>query len=231
MKKTIKLIIGVFLLACFTVPAGGLALAEDSTLDQLKARNAELEAKNTQLSMQYNDVVNDRDALLNRLKRNIEENMELKSAARESGKRALNRQKTPDPVVLREKVKNTTIELLQEKTKNDRLEREAANTHYNLGVILQEQNKADQAIKEFEMALKTNPDDGDAHYNLALIYDKAKNNRELAIRHYDKYLKINPEAEDALKVKERLTDLDNENKIWGDPKVKGLGQKEKLGRP
>jgi len=51
-----------------------------------------------------------------------------------------------------------------------------------------------------------NPDDADAHYNLALIYDKGKNNRAEAIEQYKTYLKINPDATDALKVKERLTD-------------------------
>ena len=230
MKRVIKFIIGVFLLAGLMMPVGGLALAEDLVLEQLKARNVELEAKNTQLSQQFHDVVNDRDAILNKYDSVVLENGDLKNRIDSLGTRKQNRQKMPDPAILREKVKTATLELLRAKTKNEKLELEVANMHYNLGVIFQEQNKPDQAIKEFELALKVNPDDSDAHYNLALIYDKAKNNREQAICHYKRYLEINPDAEDVLKIKERLTALDNEHKVWGDPNATGLGQKEKLGR-
>ena len=109
-----------------------------------------------------------------------------------------------------------------------RLKREAADMHYNLGVILQGQNKYDEAIREYEKVLESRPDDAAANFNLALIYDAAKNKRDEAIEHYRKYLKIGPEAEDALKVKERLNELEAENKVWGEPGAKGI--RENKGR-
>jgi len=108
------------------------------------------------------------------------------------------------------------------------LEKETGDMHYNLAVIFQSQNKFDEAIREYEKVLETKPDDADANFNLALIYDSVKNDRDKAIQHYEEYLGINPNGETAAKIKERITQLGLENKIWGDPGAKNV--KEKKGR-
>ena len=66
--------------------------------------------------------------------------------------------------------------------------------------------------------------------NLGLIYDTVKNDREQALDHYNKYLYIDPDADDAPKVNERIRALGAEQKIWGEPGAKGIGDKESLGR-
>lgn len=109
---------------------------------------------------------------------------------------------------------------------SERLKREAAIMHYNLGVIFQSDTKFANAIREYEKALEARPDDAPAHYNLALIYDTVNNDRQKAVLHYRKYLDIEPDADDAAKVKERLTALGAEQGVWGDPGAKGISEKK-----
>lgn len=128
------------------------------------------------------------------------------------------------------KTKDAALEVAILNKNLEGLKKETANAHYNLGVIFQEKNREAEAIKEYEMVLALKPDDKDAHYNLALLYDNFKNDREKAIVHYQKYLGIKPDAVDAQAVKERIDQLNIEQKVWGSPQAKGLGDKEKLGR-
>lgn len=124
---------------------------------------------------------------------------------------------------------NDTVGKLADANKQlNRLKNENADMHYNLGVIFQGQAKWNEAIREYEKVLETRPDDGDAHYNLALIYDSVKNDRFKAIQNYEEYLGINPDGENAARVKERITQLGLENKVWGEPGAKNI--KEKKGR-
>jgi len=124
---------------------------------------------------------------------------------------------------------NDTVGKLADANKQlNRLKNETADMHYNLGVIFQGQTKWNEAIREYEKVLETRPDDGDAHYNLALIYDSIKNDRFKAIQNYEEYLGINPDGENAAKVKERITELNVENKVWGAPGAKNI--REKKGR-
>jgi tetratricopeptide (TPR) repeat protein len=208
-------------------------LADDPTVAQLKAENLELENKNAALTQAFNDISNDRQAVLENLRKTVDINAEL---TEQNNQLALTQSKNqskqilPDACKLREKLEESVLELMKEKKTDGKLEQEVAKMHYNLGVILQGQNRYDEAIKEFEGDLSVNSNDADAHYNLALIYDKGKNNREEAIVHYNIYLKINPDAPDALEVKERLTDLEAQQKIWGNPDATGIDEKQDLGR-
>lgn len=127
-----------------------------------------------------------------------------------------------------EDLKDTLIESFRTNKELERLKREVADTHYNLGVTFQEANKWERAIIEYERVLEVKPDDADAHFNLALIYETVKNDRDKALYHYEKYLGANPGAEDASKVKRYITDLDTKKAIWGEPHRKGI--KEELGR-
>jgi len=203
-----------------------LCLADDPSPAQIKAENLDLKNKNAALIQQFNDIFNDRLAIQNRIKLVLDENAELKNMWQKK-KRI---KELPEDIILRKKLIEARLELMELKDKDEGLKEGTANMHYNLGAVLQAQNKYDAAIREFELDLNVNPDDADAYYNLALIYDKGKNNRQEAIDHYNMYLKINPDATDALQVKERLTDLETQKKIWGNPDAMDIGEKQTLGR-
>ncbi len=88
------------------------------------------------------------------------------------------------------------------------LRKELEDAHYDLGVMLQEQERFDDAIKEYEKVLQINSDDADAHYNLALIYDAHQNDPQRAIEHYQKYLELAPHDPQADGVRDSIQRLD-----------------------
>ncbi len=89
----------------------------------------------------------------------------------------------------------------------DRLVKELADTHYNLGVIYQGQGKFDEAETEYRKVLEIKPDDADALYNLAIIYDSGKNETDQAILYYQKYLDLNPDPIEKAAVEEIMNRL------------------------
>lgn len=88
-----------------------------------------------------------------------------------------------------------------------------AEAHYELGVMYHERvfESLDQAIAEYEKAVKLKPDYAEAHYNLALSYHtKAKlgtDDRTLyrkALAEYKLYLRYSPQGELAAKAKQNI---------------------------
>jgi tetratricopeptide (TPR) repeat protein len=88
-----------------------------------------------------------------------------------------------------------------------------AEAHYELGVMFHERvfESLDQAIAEYEKAVKLKPDYAEAHFNLALSYHtKAKlgtDDRNLyrkALAEYRLYLKYSPNGELAGKAKQNI---------------------------
>lgn len=59
----------------------------------------------------------------------------------------------------------------------------------NLGVILTEKGNAAKGVKYFKMALKKNPRYVDAHYNLAVVYEKEGKSQK-AFFHYQRFLEL-----------------------------------------
>jgi tetratricopeptide (TPR) repeat protein len=57
---------------------------------------------------------------------------------------------------------------------------------YNLGVLLDEQDRLPDAVAAYEAALTSDPGLADGHYNLALLYERLKKPKE-AIRHMARY--------------------------------------------
>ena len=67
-----------------------------------------------------------------------------------------------------------------------------AEAHCNLGVIYGQQGRTDEAIREYQAALRINPDYDEAHYNLGVIY-RQQGRIDEAIREYQAALRINPD--------------------------------------
>jgi len=88
-----------------------------------------------------------------------------------------------------------------------------AEAHYELGVMHHEHvfESLDQAIAEYEKAVKLKPDYAEAHFNLALSYHtKAKlgtDDKTLyrkALAEYKTYLKYSPQGDLATKAKQNI---------------------------
>jgi tetratricopeptide (TPR) repeat protein len=88
-----------------------------------------------------------------------------------------------------------------------------AEAHYELGVMYHERvfESLDQAIAEYEQAVKLRPDYPEAHFNLGLSYhtkaklgtdDKALYRK--AVAEYKLYLKYSPQGELAAKAKQNI---------------------------
>jgi tetratricopeptide (TPR) repeat protein len=64
---------------------------------------------------------------------------------------------------------------------------------YNLGVLLHDLDRIDEAIAAYEAALAGNPELADCHYNLALLYEERNRPRD-AIRHMGRYRTLTARA-------------------------------------
>ena len=102
------------------------------------------------------------------------------------------------------------------------------NLHYNRGVLYQENHQWFSAIWAYKKAIEINPDDADAHYNLAYLYESVYHDRVNATMHYRRYLAIRPDSEDAVQVEQKINSLNIEQGIWGHPGETIID--EKLGR-
>ncbi len=69
--------------------------------------------------------------------------------------------------------------------------------HFNFGVKLREKGKIDEAIEQYQIALKMNPDYLDAHVNLGNIFLDDKGWIDKAIEQYQIAIKLNPNDVDA----------------------------------
>jgi len=68
--------------------------------------------------------------------------------------------------------------------------------HINLGVVLQKQDRFDEAIRHYQMALMIEPNHPKAHFNLGIIFSNQGRFDE-AIRHYQAIVNLDPEHFDA----------------------------------
>jgi tetratricopeptide (TPR) repeat protein len=61
--------------------------------------------------------------------------------------------------------------------------------YFDLGNVLDETGRVSEAIQAYDTALRLAPTYGDAHYNLALAYEKMKEPRK-ALKHWRAYVKL-----------------------------------------
>ncbi len=84
--------------------------------------------------------------------------------------------------------------------KEEEIDENLLSQHYYQAFELDYNERYHEAAMEYEEVLKINPNDADAHYNLALIYDDHLNEKRKAIQHYQEYLDLKPVAEDESQV-------------------------------
>ena len=60
---------------------------------------------------------------------------------------------------------------------------------YNLGVLLEDMDRKNEAMEAYEAALRGNPGLADCHYNLALLCEELEKPKE-AIRHMAQYRRL-----------------------------------------
>jgi tetratricopeptide (TPR) repeat protein len=66
---------------------------------------------------------------------------------------------------------------------------DAALLHFNLAVLLDDLERGDEAVLEYEAALRSDPELADAHYNLALLYEEQGQAKQ-ALRHMSQYRRL-----------------------------------------
>ncbi len=96
---------------------------------------------------------------------------------------------------------------------SQKMMRENADMHYNLGTIFLNNKQYKEAIQEYERVLELRPSDPETHYNLGILYDDYSKDSEKALYHYQKYLAVNPKAPDAKKVESYILNLELEQKV------------------
>ncbi len=85
---------------------------------------------------------------------------------------------------------------------------EKRNMHYNMGVVYAKEGRSKDAEVEYLNALRIDPSDAYAHYNLAILYENEIKDIGKAMRHYKAYLKLRPHANDVDIVKQWLISLE-----------------------
>ena len=80
---------------------------------------------------------------------------------------------------------------------HERLIKDLADTHYNMGVLFTKKKDYVRATKEFRRVIELRPDDADAHYNLGVIYAEHLPDRDKAREFFRRYLALSPRGQDA----------------------------------
>ena len=115
--------------------------------------------------------------------------------------------------VLKAKFRDSVPGIAKASRISQKMMRENADMHYNLGTIFLHNKQYREAIQEYERVLELRPNDPETHYNLGVLYDDYLKDREKALHHYQKYMAINPRAPDAKKIESYILSLELEHKI------------------
>jgi len=98
---------------------------------------------------------------------------------------------------LRRKVERLPKDVTGLAREHERLLKDVADTHYNMGVMFAKKRDYVRAANEFRQVVELRPDDLDAHYNLGVIYAEHRPDREKAMKFFRKYLALNPQGQNA----------------------------------
>ncbi len=103
--------------------------------------------------------------------------------------------------------KHALFEFAKTKKENEKFKSELDLQYYSLGNLFFEQQNYKEAIRQYQKAVKLNPNDSWAHHNLGVIYDFYVSDDKKALYHYKKYLRLKPIEEDAREIRERVLHL------------------------
>ncbi|MBI4340883.1 MAG: tetratricopeptide repeat protein [Candidatus Omnitrophica bacterium] len=109
-----------------------------------------------------------------------------------------------DNSTLRNQIRTIPKDVDRIAREHQRLLKENADMHYNLGVLFSQRKDYPRALSEFRKVVELRPDDGDAYYNLGIIYAEHLPDREKAMAHFKRYLTLNPHAKDSGWVKQYI---------------------------
>jgi tetratricopeptide (TPR) repeat protein len=78
--------------------------------------------------------------------------------------------------------------------------------HFRLGVVARKAGLVDEAITEYQTAIRLEPTLSEAHYNLAVVYLQEKKAPDLAAQSFQRFLELDPESDRAEAVRQWLRD-------------------------
>ena len=177
-------------------------------LNEVARREDEVKKESDRLAADQERVNQDRIETERKAKSIAEENNRLKQLLDHS---ILQGEKTEYDSLLRksdETINHAVKKIAQAKRQNERLKQELAEQYYSLGNMFFEEHKFRKALGRYKKAVKLNPSDSWAHYNMGVIYDFYLNNNKKAIYHYKKYLKLKPIQEEGREIRERVLMLE-----------------------
>jgi len=76
--------------------------------------------------------------------------------------------------------------------------------HFRLAVAARKAGLIDEAISEYQAAVRLDPSLSEAHYNLAVLYVREKQAPDLAAKSFQRFLELDPESERAESVRKWL---------------------------
>lgn len=159
-----------------------------STLERLNSLNAQLETKAKEMYLKAEDEEEARRSL--------------------SGLQNMVDQINQERIVL----KKTNEELEQRAASSENsLKVERGRLYQELGTAYTKAKLFDLAIEAYLAALKFNPNNAEAHYNLGLLYKHYQDNSEKAVYHLKKYLELNTQASNKKEVEYLIGMLGKDN--------------------
>lgn len=167
--------------------------------NQLQVENEKFEKTLEQLKQQIKEKDGQIDSL-KQLNDKKPKQVEKKTEEKTKEKQAQNQKLIKEIDQCREKNK-----FLEETLKKERVV-----FYYNLGVAYSKAKLYEEAIEAYKKSLTLDATNPEANYNLALLYEKVKQEPEIAVLYYRKYLKLRPDANDKKEVLEEIGNLNTE---------------------
>lgn len=172
-------------------PAAGIDAADALELKVMQSRNEELRR-------QIDEIKADKNSSDLQI---AEQNSKVQALLEElEAEKSKNRNLPPElpAEVIQASAQLTQFpgELVSVRLERDRLLKETADLHYNLGVSLVQMGEYQRAVKEFLRTLELVPDDIESHFNLGKLYAQHLKNNDEAVRYFEKYIQLQPQAKD-----------------------------------